>query len=158
MLILRGGLLPDGEATCSKRRSKRPTFDMLSEEKVAEIEQWLSTGLSQRKVALRTGVSRAVIQRITRGKRPKKRAPSPPDVIEPTGEYRRCGGCGGKVMMPCVRCQVVRFRQGAAGSDSRETFSVAADLACRLTPEQESRRLEIRHGLFVSPYGAPPRN
>jgi hypothetical protein len=82
---------------------------MIGEAVLAEICQLLHEGkLSQRSIARQAGVSRGTVNAIALGKRPepglRRRADS--DFTPPSGPKRRCGGCGGKVQMPCLACYV----------------------------------------------------
>ena len=84
---------------------------MIAPSVVHRIEQLLAEGgLSQRKIAGLTGVSRGTVGAIARGKRPdyeairKKAAEKKPE--EPAGPPRRCPTCGGMVILPCRVCRV----------------------------------------------------
>lgn len=79
-------------------------FDVIREVKrlLAERE------LSQRAIALRTGISRGTVHNVATGKRPDYEAraealaaanPPPPDELAV-----RCAGCGGLVHLPCRAC------------------------------------------------------
>jgi hypothetical protein len=87
---------------------------MLHATMVQEIRRLLTAdGLSQRAVALRTGVSRGTVHAIARGKRPETRHRDPDDDYpRPTGPWQRCPTCGGKVQMPCLLCGL-RARRAA---------------------------------------------
>jgi transcriptional regulator with XRE-family HTH domain len=83
---------------------------MIASPLVDEIKRLLSVGeLSQREIALRTGVSRGTVGAVARGKRPdyeaarRKRANS---FTAPAGPPVRCPGCGGMAQMPCLACHV----------------------------------------------------
>lgn len=84
---------------------------MLAEPVVSEIRRLLAEpGLSQRKIALLTGVSRASVSSIASGRRPDY---LPPRVDIDDGEDQigngpvdRCPTCGGKVYMPCRLCRI----------------------------------------------------
>ena len=75
-----------------------------------EIRELLGSGqLSQRKIALRVGVSRGTVNAIALGRRPDypaRRGGPSDDFIPPSGPPRRCPGCGAKVRMPCLACHV----------------------------------------------------
>jgi hypothetical protein len=75
---------------------------------VDEVKRLLNKGkLSQRKVALRTGVSRTTVGAIASGKRPERR-PRRADGDEfpsHTGPPTRCPECGYRVYMPCLVCR-----------------------------------------------------
>ena len=79
---------------------------------VTEIKRLLTQpGLSQRKVAVITGVSRASVGAIAAGRRPDYPTRCNPHDEEdlPQGPVARCGSCGGIVYMPCRLCRI-RFR------------------------------------------------
>lgn len=77
--------------------------------RVAEIRRMLAQGESQRKIAERTGVSRGTVGAIALGRRPDyedRRKARRGDFAPPAGPPRRCPGCGGMVLMPCLLCHV----------------------------------------------------
>ena len=79
---------------------------MLDPKVVAEIKTLLLGGLSQRKAAAITGVSRGTIGKIASGERPNYEAdPDDPDGGEPVGPPTRCPKCGGKVYGSCRLCR-----------------------------------------------------
>ena len=88
---------------------------MIAAAVVREIRDLLAEGgLSQRKIAGQTGVSRGTVNAIARGKRPDyaTRRPGPgADFTSPGGPPTRCPGCGGMVQMPCLLCQVRAIKQ-----------------------------------------------
>ncbi len=76
---------------------------------VAEVKRLLTQpGLSQRKVAAITGVSRASVSAIAAGRRPDYPSRCNPHDEEdlPQGPVGRCATCGGMVYMPCRLCRV----------------------------------------------------
>ncbi len=83
---------------------------MITTTVVDEIRRMLREGcLSQRKIALRIGVSRGTVNAIAQGKRAHDSACRERDedgFTPPTGLPIRCPGCGGKVQMPCLLCHV----------------------------------------------------
>jgi transcriptional regulator with XRE-family HTH domain len=82
---------------------------MLPQTKIEEVEKLLAEGrLSQRKISLLTGVSRAVISQVALGERPDYATRLEPahDSLEPSGEIERCPTCGAKVYMPCRLCHL----------------------------------------------------
>ena len=97
---------------------------------VQEVRRLLAQpGLSQRKVAILTGVSRASVGAIAAGRRPEYPVRCNPDDTDddfPQGPAERCPTCGGMVYMPCRLCRVrsiksqereqARQRAGAASS------------------------------------------
>jgi hypothetical protein len=83
---------------------------MIPQMLVTEVKRLLAQpGLSQRKVALMTGVSRASVGAIAAGRRPDyPERCNPDDCAEeiPQGPAERCPTCGGMVYMPCRLCHV----------------------------------------------------
>jgi hypothetical protein len=82
---------------------------------VEEIQRLLAEGqLSQRKIAIKLGVSRGTVGAIASGKRggygrePDADQPELPSTDLPP---ERCQGCGAMVYMPCVLCQARRYAQ-----------------------------------------------
>jgi hypothetical protein len=77
---------------------------------VEEIKRLLTVpGLSQRKIALLTCVSRASVGAIAAGRRPDYPPRCNPDEDPddlPQGPAERCRCCGGMVYMPCRLCCV----------------------------------------------------
>jgi len=89
---------------------------MLPVWRVADIRRMLAQGeLSHRKIAEQTGVSRGTVGAIALGRRPDRddrRQTFPGDAAAPHGPPRRCPGCGGMVLMPCLLCHVRALRVG----------------------------------------------
>jgi Winged helix-turn-helix DNA-binding len=82
---------------------------MLAEARVEQVAELLSEGrLSQRAIARLTGISRGTVGAIASGTRPRHLRPkfADDDLFRPLGPAVRCGGCGGKVQMPCLLCRV----------------------------------------------------
>ena len=81
---------------------------MIALDIVLDIKQKLATGkLSQRQIAKLTGISRATISAIARGRRPDYEPRVRDDEPErPTGPPVRCPGCGGRVYLPCRLCRI----------------------------------------------------
>jgi hypothetical protein len=68
--------------------------------------------LSQRRIAAIVGISRATVNAIARGKRGRRESGERErDMLAPSGPLVRCPGCGGKVQLPCLSCQVARRRE-----------------------------------------------
>lgn len=100
---------------------------MIAETMVKEIRHLLATGkLSQRTIARQLGVSRGTVNAIALGKRPDygpdRREPT--DVLPRIGPPRRCPGCGGKVLMPCLLCHVRAM--GTRRANGRQARSESA--------------------------------
>jgi len=97
--------------------------------RVAEIRRMLAQGeFSQRKIAEQTGVSRGTIGAIALGRRPDyddRRQAVRGDFAAPAGPLRRCPGCGGMVLMPCLLCRVRALRDG--GGSTPGLFPVRFD-------------------------------
>lgn len=83
---------------------------MIAPAVVDEIKRLLEEeGLSQRKIARRTGASRGTVNAIALGKRPDceaRRRERRGDFVTPGGPAVRCPSCGGMVQMPCLACRV----------------------------------------------------
>ncbi len=81
---------------------------MLAESLVDQVFRLLSEGqMSQRKIALLTGVSRGIVGAIARGRRRLDLRPKCADDDDrPLGPPTRCRGCGGMVYMPCRLCRI----------------------------------------------------
>ena len=83
---------------------------MLLPGKVKEIEKLLIEGLSQRKVAVRVGVSRNTVQVILQGKRKFKQEDDRIIYFDYfTQITKRCPICGAKVKLPCLKCQLAEI-------------------------------------------------
>ncbi|QEG37137.1 helix-turn-helix domain-containing protein [Bythopirellula goksoeyrii] len=86
---------------------------MLALEQVLEIRRLLDAGqLSQRRIALKLGVSRGVVNSIANGRRGLHGREScvsysrdAPEVVA-----HRCRGCGAMVYMPCLLCRARQYR------------------------------------------------
>ena len=83
---------------------------MIASPVVDKIKRLLGDGeLSQRKIALRMGVSRGTVGSIASGKRPDyeaRRRSRKDSFVAPAGPPVRCPGCGGMAQMPCLACHV----------------------------------------------------
>ena len=88
---------------------------MISNTVINEIRRLLlEKRYSQRKIALRVGVSRGTVNSIATGKRldyaqrPKagEGVAGEGGFTPPSGLPRRCPQCGARVMMPCLACHV----------------------------------------------------
>jgi hypothetical protein len=77
---------------------------MLPQCVVDEIRNLLATGLSYRKIALTTGVSRGSIGAIANGRRVDRVSREDEDSRRPCGPLTRCPTCGGMVCLPCLLC------------------------------------------------------
>jgi hypothetical protein len=83
---------------------------MIPQSLVEEVRRLLTQpGVSQRRIAILTGVSRASVGAIAAGRRPDYPVRcNPDDSFEdiPRGPAERCHTCGGMVYMPCRLCRV----------------------------------------------------
>ena len=80
---------------------------MLKPELVKLVEEQLASGkLSQRAIALQTGVSRSTIAAIASGRR------CPPPVVEEEiqSSPQRCRRCGIRVKLPCRVCAAREYQ------------------------------------------------
>ena len=80
---------------------------MLTQSKADEVQQLLAAGLSFRRAALVSGVSRGTVHNLAYGR--------PMVFIRHGDEPRRlrqavrCPGCGAKLnMLPCVQCSITQ--------------------------------------------------
>ncbi len=82
---------------------------MIPADQIAEVRRLLQTvpPHSHREIARMTGVSRATISQVAKGRRPDYRPRSRvEEEVRPQGPPERCRGCGGLVYMPCRLCFV----------------------------------------------------
>jgi DNA-binding XRE family transcriptional regulator len=91
---------------------------MLSLSLIDEIDRLLSEGkLSQRKIAIRLGVSRGTVNAIARGQRslygrePEDDANDDNQLCISTTPPRRCPSCGYRVYAPCRICRTREHQQ-----------------------------------------------
>ncbi len=85
---------------------------MLSLYLVEEICRLLEEGdLSQRKIAKKLGVSRGTVSALATGRRGAYGREPKDDAPETLGPPERCPGCGMLVVLPCVYCRAVEYRQ-----------------------------------------------
>lgn len=114
---------------------------MISNSKIAEIERLLLAGMSQRKIASISGVSRGVICAIYSGKR--RRNPEreyKPDSVAPV----RCPSCGALAAMPCIAC---RDRNGLKKAKKTTHFNPSPEnlqIGLELRPEHQARLEQVR--------------
>jgi transcriptional regulator with XRE-family HTH domain len=76
---------------------------------VEEVRRLLSEGrLSQRKIALTTGVSRGTVNALALGKRvlADRRREAAEEFPPLDGPASRCHTCGAMVRMPCLACRL----------------------------------------------------
>lgn len=82
---------------------------------VNEVRRLLATGMSQRKVAAMTGVSRGTVAEIRAGSRPdchhRRAGRVATDGTADTGSVARCSGCGGMVHLPCRLCRTRALKE-----------------------------------------------
>jgi len=87
---------------------------MLTTDLVHEIDRLLREGeLSQRKIAVRLGVSRSTVSAIASGRRGLY-GKDPFETylsLVPTSPPVRCPHCGYRVYMPCIICRVRAHKQ-----------------------------------------------
>jgi len=111
---------------------------------IAEVKRLLAEGLSQREIARRLGISRGTIGAIATGRRPDYSDRADEPKIDPNAPKVRCGGCGGKVAMPCLACRdraaAARKRSKVQGSRFKEE---PAELALELRPDHQARYEEV---------------
>ncbi|MEM6797965.1 MAG: helix-turn-helix domain-containing protein [Planctomycetota bacterium] len=84
---------------------------MLALSVVKEICRLLEEeNLSQRKIAKKLGVSRGTVSALATGRRGVHGREPNEEADEPVGPPARCGSCGMLVVMPCVYCRAVEYR------------------------------------------------
>lgn len=94
----------------------------VSQDQYERIKILIELGRTDADIAVALNLGKTVICKIRNGKwrpasRPAKQEPEAEfvsdrdDEEEKSREYKRCPGCGSKVLMPCVRCRVDAFKQ-----------------------------------------------
>ncbi len=109
---------------------------MLETWRVEWVQRLLAHGLSQRKVAKITGVSRGRVVLIANGRRPDYEAirrAREMQCLDYTTPPKRCPSCGHRVYMPCVVCRTRHAM--AARSRGRPAFRPQAGLDAQLMLE-----------------------
>jgi hypothetical protein len=105
---------------------------MISNAVIDEIRRLLrDKKFSQRKIALRLGVSRGTVNSVATGKRPncnKREKNVENEFVPPSGLPQRCPQCGARVMMPCLACRVRALR--AARKPKREQIEPPQTARC----------------------------
>jgi hypothetical protein len=106
---------------------------------IREVQRLLREGrLSQRQIAIRTGISRGTVRLIAIGRR-RDYADKPAEEEVPAGPPQRCSRCGGLVYGQCRLCDI-RTR-----STSRHGFRDDGDpLKLDLKSEHQARYEEMR--------------
>jgi endonuclease G len=95
-----------------------------------EVNRLLALRWSHRRIAGQTGVSRSTVNNIAHGYQP--RLDESPGVI-PNGPLGRCPGCGGRVFLPCVLCQVRALKAEEQRARKQTSLrSIAALLLCAI--------------------------
>ena len=116
---------------------------MIAPELVDEVRRLLAEGIyGYREIAQRTGVSRGSVGAIATGKR-REHVVVARQLEEPAGPPRRCPGCGGMVLMPCLLCRV----RDEAGDRRRAFPNVRHDdvrVGLDLRPDHFQRYLQVR--------------
>jgi transcriptional regulator with XRE-family HTH domain len=122
---------------------------MISLQQVMAIRQLFAQGISQRKIARETGISRGTISAIVNGRRPDY-----PDRIEElpraSGPPARCPECGGLVYLPCRLCFVrSQTRIGQVDSRSLQNQELHQAVVALLTFLQQPSTNESREPYSV---------
>ena len=104
------------------------------------ISLYRETVMTHRDIASRFGVSRTAVGNVVRRDTviPPKLAKSSTHQIV---GYGRCHQCGAMCSLPCLACAAMRHCASGYLAGDPADFG---DLALCLSPEEESRRLEIR--------------
>ena len=97
--------------TCFIEKRYKILIKMIAKEIENQILAFLRIHrTSQRAVAERFGVSRSVVKRImchlAGNPVQQSNTPSKDIIVLPNGVPRRCPGCGHRVQMPCLACQL----------------------------------------------------
>ena len=87
---------------------------MISKTTTLAIRRLLSEGkLSQRKIALRLGISRSAVRNV---EKESVREQSKEEFFRyPKGPHRRCYSCGAFVQLPCLACQIRNWKKEERG-------------------------------------------
>ena len=88
---------------------------MIPKQTIDEIQQLLMDGVERPEIMRVTGVSRSTVTRVARriaGRDRKRQAIEPHLKIVRGAEIARCPGCGAKVAVPCVECQLLAIKRG----------------------------------------------
>lgn len=105
---------------------------------IAEIERLLTTGISQRKIAERIGVSNTTVSRVA--SRQRQRVDRSDRIDEAEGPLVRCPKCGGRTRLPCAYCQIVETLQSVKRSAAKSDLSTAEGYFCQIELVGEQRR------------------
>jgi DNA-binding XRE family transcriptional regulator len=80
---------------------------MYALEVIKEVERVLALdGMTQRRAAKITGVSRGTVSSISRGEHGSYHREVLPKLLYPSGRLSRCSTCGAMVALPCHVCRV----------------------------------------------------
>jgi hypothetical protein len=120
--------------------------------KRVNLVRWLLTvdKLSCRKIARKTGVSRATVGLIAAGRNRKPFTPPQPwqiDPAQPLEPPQRCPDCGGWVRLPCRLCRVRRWIKKQREKRIVSGMSLlrqAGPLGLALRPGEQQRYEEVR--------------
>jgi len=124
---------------------------MIAEEKIREAETMLALGkMSQREIAKRTGLSRATIYLIAKGKRKIQIKTIDPDMLPESknGPPVRCRSCGAMVEMPCLLCHLKDL--AARNRPVMQLCPNTVQSPSVMTNEQHLTRATIRIGLNLT--------
>lgn len=125
---------------------------MLSRAQVAEVEELLAEGRSQREAGRLSGVGRGSVGRIYRSEHPySSRNYREPDTAadEPSDDEQpqpRCPDCGALVVPPCLACRIRRLLATASrpSGGGGESGSGGEDLTIELHGGAEARYQKLR--------------
>ncbi|HEY4760059.1 MAG TPA: hypothetical protein VIH42_05705 [Thermoguttaceae bacterium] len=122
---------------------------MIAEHVVDEVKLLLADGgISQRKIAKITRVSRGTVGAIAAGRRRiRKRFKNEDDLLLPSGPFVRCLECGGMVHMPCHKCRTekaMHIDPAMHAQSLARLLSKIEPLGLDLKPSQKERYLEVR--------------
>jgi hypothetical protein len=120
---------------------------MLPPAVVEEICRLLDATVSQRQIALATGVARNTIATIANGRRAVRqlaRAGDDDDSLVPTGPLERCPSCGCRVYMPCRACGMRRRAERLGKPRRRRRRSRAKPVAHARPRNRCEETLDLR--------------
>lgn len=76
----------------------------VSPARLHDIQRLRDANYTHAEIALALGITRRIVQAALEGHECGSRIKLPPL----TGHHRRCPGCGNRVLMPCLQCQILR--------------------------------------------------
>lgn len=111
---------------------------MLTLARIEEVLRLLDQGeLSQRAIALKTGVSRGTVGSLANGQRPLVgKVPEENDAR--IGSIVRCPTCGGRVIWPCIYCRTIAFMNEFTNQKNRVSRHNPQSLGVVSSPDRRA--------------------